>query len=182
MKYILLIFIILFMICICNKEGYMNNAPPPDRPDDIQFYACHDYSNINHLGNNNYKVKYNQLGEPLQGAYSHFLNEYKLRNYDEYFHSPICEEHYLFTHISNVNTPTEIIDHTNIIDQDKLLKVEEDFDANSIKDPYYIYRNPNYVSNKLLYSKEINDLFIKNHRSHDKENLLHRLDLNLYNK
>jgi len=160
----------------------MNNTPPSDRPDDIQFYSCNDYSNNKHLGNNNYKIKYNKLGKPLQGAYSHFLNEYKLRNYDEFFYSPICENNYLFTDISSVNPPTEIIDHTNILDQDKLLNIEKEYDSNSIKDPHYIYRNPNYVSNKLLYSKEINDLFIKNHRSHDKENLLHRLDLDMYNK
>lgn len=185
MKLIISLLFILFIYYInqCELlEGYIQNSPPSDRPDDIQFYACHDYSSPNNLGNNNYKINYHGIGEPLQGAYSHFLNEYKLRNYDDFFHSPICEHNYVFDTTAGVSPPNEIIDHTNILNQEELLRIQDTYDSKSIKDPHYVYRHPNYIENKLLYSDEINELFIKNHRSHDSENLLHRMDINLYNK
>jgi len=100
---------------------------------------------------------------------------YGIRNYDEIFHSPICESKYNFSGINNLSSP-EILDHTDVLEKDKLLKIEETYDKNSIKDPYYFYGNPNYIGNKITYNKEINELFLSNHRSKDTENMLHRLD------
>ena len=34
------------------KEGYINNNHPTDKPDNKQFYACHDYTQKDNLGNN----------------------------------------------------------------------------------------------------------------------------------
>ena len=87
---ILILILILLLLNIDLTEGFQINRPPQDTPDDVQFIACHDYSNNNNLGNNNYKVKSHGISVPLQGPYSHFLNRYKLRNYDEVFHSPAC--------------------------------------------------------------------------------------------
>ena len=42
----ILIVVILIIFLMNNKcEGYQDNKPPSDTPDDMQFYACHDYSN-----------------------------------------------------------------------------------------------------------------------------------------
>ena len=174
---IILFLSITFLLCnSCLKEGYISNQPPPNKPDDLQFYACHDYSSTNNLGNTNYKLKKHDIGEPLQGPYTYFLDEYGIRNYDEIFHSPICERHYNFNDVSSVNVPSEILDHEDLLRQDEILSLEEEYDKNSVKDPYYLYGNPEYIANKLIYSDEINELFLKNHTSHDEENLLHRLD------
>jgi len=172
----LLVISITFLLCnSCLKEGYISNQPPPNKPDDLQFYACHDYSSNNNLGNNNYKLNKHGVGEPLQGPYTYFIDEYGLRNYDEIFHAPICERPFSFKDISSVNTP-EIIDHSDLLKQDKLVSLEEEYDKNSVKEPYYLYGNPEYIANKLTYSDEINDLFLRNHTSNNEENLLHRLD------
>ena len=176
----LLIFIVIIsglclLITSCTQEGYQNNQHSLDTPDDLQFYACHDHSNTSNLGNNNYKLKKHGISEPLQGTYSYFLDVYGIRNYDEIFHSPICESKYNFSGINNLSSP-EILDHTDVLEKDKLLKIEETYDKNSIKDPYYFYGNPNYIGNKITYNKEINELFLSNHRSKDTENMLHRLD------
>ena len=66
-RYIYIIFIsllICFLYTSCKKEGYINK-PNKDKPDDLQFYACHDYNDINigkqsytTMGNNNYMLKY----------------------------------------------------------------------------------------------------------------------------
>ena len=133
---IILCFLLVRLSCI--KEGYFNNQPPTARPDDIQFYACHDYSNNDNLGNNNYKIKKHGIGEPLQGVYSHFLNKYELRNYDEIFHAPICETQYNFTDINELNN-REILDEDDILRKDEIKEDEAEYDKNGIKDPLYLY-------------------------------------------
>jgi len=179
MNQLLLIILIVSILCLlvssCKREGYVSNQPSRDRPDDLQYYSCHDYSGTKNLGNNNYKLKKHGIGEPLQGPYSYLLDIYGIRNYDEIFHAPICEKHYNFKNINNLTTP-EIIDHEDLLEEDKLLKIEKTYDENAVKDPYYLYGNPDYIGNKLTYSKGIDKLFLRNHRSHDAESLLHRLD------
>ena len=91
---LILIIIIISLLCKCNKEGYMNNDIPSDKPDDKQFYACNDHSQLSSngiksytMGNNNYKVKRHSVGEPLEGDYSSFLDIYRIRKYDEWNNS-----------------------------------------------------------------------------------------------
>ena len=69
----------------------------------------------------------------------------------------------------------EIVDSLDE-DQEDLLDEERLLDLYNIKDPHYVYVNPGYIGNTLIYSEDINELFLKNHRSHDAENLSHRLD------
>lgn len=181
--YLAIAVILCMTLCLNFNEGYVNNKPPKNYPDDIQYLACHDHSN-KYVGLNNYKLNKHGISEPLQGAYSYFLDEYKLRNYDELFHSPICEKQYNFKDISNIkknkgNKSHFIIDHSDT-NTAELLKKEEDYDKNAVKDPYYSYVNPNYIGNTLTYSDEINELFLKSHRSHDDETLMHRLDNSVY--
>ena len=176
MNEIIIICSILLLVFICNtKEGYINNNIPSDEPDNKQYYACHDYSNDN-LGNTNYKIKEHGVREPLEGVYSSFLDIYRIRKNSELFHAPICEKKYSFKDISAVNTPTHILDHSDISYEDELLDIENNYDKNSIKDPYYLLGNPKYIGNKLTYSDMGNKLFLREHDSHNKENLLHRLD------
>jgi hypothetical protein len=167
-----LLFYVLYTSC---REGYINK-PLKDEPDDIQFYACHDNSNMNHKGkqyktkgNNNYKLKKHGVGEPLEGTYSYFLDTYKIRSNDEIFHSPICEDKYTFTGINNLDVP-EIIDHRDALIEDEMLETEDEFENNSIKDPYYSYVSPLYIGNKLIYSDDTNKLFLETHHSYQGEN------------
>ena len=152
------------------KEGYINK-PLKDEPDDIQFLACHDYSDIDFKGkpyttkgNNNYKLKRHGVGEPLQGTYSYFLDTYKIRSHDEMFHAPICEDKYKFKEIGNLNVP-EILDHEDILKEKEMLVIEDEYEINSIKDPYYSYVNPQYIGNKLIYSDGTNKMFLETHHS-----------------
>ncbi len=179
LNYILIIIIIILLCSPNKKEGYINNNHPTDKPDNKQFYACHDYTQKDNLGNNNYKVIHHGVGEPLTGAYSSFLDIYRIRKYPELFHSPICEKKYSFQNITSVSPPTNIIDHSDILNQSELLTIEEEYDKNAIKDPYYSYSNPRHIGNKITYSDEANKLFIREHKSHDAENLSHRLDNNV---
>jgi len=145
-------------------EPYVNNKANPDYPDDIQFYACHDSDN-EHItfGQNNYKLKKHAIKEPQKGPYSAFLDVYRLRNYDEVFHAPICEKHYSFKDIHNLDEFRPIIDEMDSEDMDELLREEETLDMNAIKDPFYSYYNPKHIQNKILYSDEINKVFLQNH-------------------
>lgn len=177
------LFILLILFIPNNKvtnEGYQNNARPPDRPDDKQFYACHDYNpvefegdSIELKGNNNYKIIHNEIGIPLQGGYSHFLNTYELRNFEEIFHAPICEGQFNFNNVSSIESPSSLLMMEN--DQE-ILKLEADFDENNLKNPMYIYGNPKYIANKLIYNNEINELFLTNHRSRGDGQWISRLD------
>ena len=92
-----------------------------------------------------------------------------MRNYDEVFHAPICEKKYSFDDIHNLDEFRPIIDHDDALQEDKLLKEEEELDNNAIKDPFYSYYNPNHIQNKILYSDEINKVFLRNHLSHVEE-------------
>ena len=53
MNYCIVLFCLLLICWMSLKlpKGIWIIAPPSDRPDDIQFYACHDYSNSDNLGN-----------------------------------------------------------------------------------------------------------------------------------
>jgi len=172
--------IILLILFIPVNEGYQNNKRPSDRPDDLQFYACHDFNPVEFegelielKGNNNYKVMHHGIGEPLQGVYSDFLNTYEIRNFEEIFHAPICEGKYNFDTISSVESPTQLL----MIENDsEVLDIEEDYDEMGVKDPFYLYGNPRYISNKIMYSDEINELFLNNHRSREDGQWTSRLD------
>ena len=101
---ILICSLFLYVLYSSCNEGYINK-PLKDEPDDMQFLACHDYSSNQNLGNNNYKLKRHGVSEPLQGTYSYFLDTYKIRDYNEIFHAPICEEEYKFKDIGNLKVP-----------------------------------------------------------------------------
>jgi len=180
--------LIYFLYTFCQKEGYINK-PLKDEPDDLQFYACHDSGTIDFKGlplsmrgNNNYKLKRHGVGEPLQGAYSYFLDTYKLRNYDEIFHAPVCEGKYNFKDVTNLNMP-EILDHDDVVKEEKMLLAEEDYEKNSIKDPYYSYVSPKYIGNKITYNDNTIKMFLDSHRStSDDGQLMDRLDSRINDK
>jgi len=169
--YLLLLLLIGIIVSFRDTiEPYINNKVNPDHPDNIQFYACHDYDN-KHItfGQNNYKLKKHSIKEPQKGPYSAFLDVYGLRNYDEVYHAPICEKHYSFKDIHNLDEFRPIIDEKDSEKMDELLRDEEELDKNGIKDPLYPYYNPNYIQNKILYSDEINKVFLQTHYLHDDE-------------
>jgi hypothetical protein len=181
-KYILPLLLLFFLIN--QGEGYQNNTPPADRPDEIRFKVCHDYSSNDNLGNNNYKLHKHHIGNPLQGTYSSFLDTYDIRNYDEFFHAPLCESEYNFANIQSLDNRLipDSIDKSvdDIYDIYDIYEEEVNLDKVHTRDPNFVYVNPEYIGNKLLYPRHINKIFLKNHKSHDTENLQHRLDSSLY--
>ena len=145
--------------------------------------ACHDNSSNGNLGNNNYKLHNHKIGTPLQGVYSTFLDTYGIRNYDEFFHSPICEEEHDFSSITalehreipdSLDTSLDTLEERN-----QIYQKEKQLDEFYIRDPHYVYHNPKHIGNKILYPDEINKVFIKNHHSHDTEIMQHRMDIGL---
>lgn len=176
-----LILPILLLLLLSNiNEGYQNNSPPSDRPDEIQFMACHDYSSNTNLGNNNFKLNSHKIGEPLSGNYSSFLDAYGIRNYDEFFHAPICENDNIlnFEAINSLEF-REIPDSTDLNIKD-IYKEEIILDRYGTKDPNYLYVNPKFIGNKLLYPNKIIDKFLMSHKTHETETLQHRMDKSLY--
>ena len=164
--WLFIIVLVLLLLCITKeKEGYQNNDHNADKPDDKQFYACHDYSH-DIPGTTNYKVKSHGIGKPLQGVYSQFLNTYGLRNFDEIFHSPICDGNYRFDNIDDL-TVRPIIDATDAKDEEKLVDNEKKLDELGLHNPMYLHGNPQHIGNKITYSDKINELFIKTHHTHD---------------
>jgi len=185
--------LIYFLYTFSQKEGYINR-PRKDEPDDLQFYACHDDEKIKFKGGlystrgiNNYKLKRHEIGEPLRGTYSDFLDIYKVRDNDEMFHAPICESDYEFKgykglrskpNFKNTNNLSivPIIDHEDALKEDEMLKTENEYEKNSIKDPYYSYIDPKYIGNKLTYSDKTIKLFLSTHRTMEEDQLTHRYD------
>jgi len=191
---LLLLCLVCILIYPCFNEGYINR-PLKDEPDDIQFYACHGKDTIKYKGEdknitgyNNYKLKKHGIGLPLQGVYSHFLDTYKIRNYDEIFHAPICENepgsfesNDSFKDISNLEHP-EIFEFKDLSKSKEMLEKEKYYEEHSTKEPNYKYVDPNYIANKLTYSDEINELFLKTHHAHDEGVLHHRIDDRILDK
>ena len=165
---ILICSLFLYVLYSSCNEGYINK-PLKDEPDDMQFLACHDYSSNQNLGNNNYKLKRHSVGEPLQGTYSYFLDTYKIRDYNEIFHAPICEKEYKFKDIGNLTVP-EILDHGDATKEEDMLTIEDEYEKNSIKDPYYSFVSPKYIGNKLTYTDATNEMFLDTHHSQQGEN------------
>ena len=172
---------ILLLFLICNiTEGYQNNMPPPNRPDEIQFMTCHDYSSNTNLGNNNFKLNNHKIGNPLSGNYSFFLDAYGIRNYDEFFHAPICEkdDRYNFEAINSLDF-REIPDSTDL-NKEEIYKEEIELDKFLIKDPNYLFVNPKFIGNKILYPELVNEKYLMSHKTHETETLQHRMDKSLY--
>ena len=166
-------------------EGYQNNQPPPDRPDELQFMACHDNrvipfdnQDVTLLGNNNYKLHKHNIGMPASGVYSSFIDTYGIRNYDEFFHAPICEQPYDFSPIQSLQH-RPIPDSTDE-DIETIYAEERAIDEYSIRDPHHVYVDPEYIGNQVLYPKHINKIFLQNHHSHNTEIMQHRMDRGLY--
>ena len=61
-----------------------------------------------------------------------------------------------------------------------MLKVEEEYEKNSIKDPFFKYVNPNNIGNTLIYSDNALKMFLNTHISSNEEQLSDRLDSNKY--
>ena len=176
-----LILPILLLLLICNlTEGYQNNTPSPNRPDELHFLPCHDYSNDNNLGNNNYKLINRKIIMPLEGVYSKFIDAYDIRNYDEYFHAPICGKNarYNFEAINSLGF-REIPDSTDL-NKDDIYSKEVELDKYGVKDPNYLYVNPSFIGNRLIYPESINEKYLNSHKTHETETLQHRMDESLY--
>jgi hypothetical protein len=195
---ILLLFSLILLLT--TNEGYKNNTeiyqanmPPPDRPHEIQFKACHDYSTGDHRGfpvelkgSNNYKLERHHIRNPGTGVYSSFLNTYDIRNFDEFFHAPICEKEYTFQDINSLSNRVIPLDDAT---QSRLgmnetlndiIERENQLDSRGVRNPDYKYVRAGYIGNKLTYPDDLTKLLVKNHESHNDQNLQHRLDERLY--
>lgn len=196
-KILLILSLLLF---INNYEGYKNNSeiyqanmPPPDKPHEIQFKACRDHSEVVHRGvpvklkgTNNYKLEKHKIRSPGKGVYSSFLNTYGIRNFDEFFHAPICEDDYRFYDINSTENRMITMDTSTQqrlginTTTDEILENEKRMDSIGVRNPYYYYVTPEYIGNKITYSDDLTKLLVDSHESHNEENLQHRLDDRLY--
>jgi len=182
MKCVLLITVIFYLFLLLKlvgkiKETFTDNQVESLKPDDTQFYACHDNS-FRGRGNTNYKLIHNRITPPLHGPYSEFLDEFGIRNYSHFYHAPICgsdgsdgsdEEHQFDfkTDISGYYRP--LYDDSDQIFKDEFMELERVYDENGLKDPFYTYYNPQTIQNKITFSDEINNLFLREFSGHIEE-------------
>ena len=184
--YLLLILVLIFLLCNQNEgyTGYMENKSTYDYPDDTVFFACsenlnvHDCNQYDKLSCNNnrncifqnnrcinkkypnthYQVNSNAVKEPLEGTFSAFLDVNKIRTYDHFYHSPICEDTYEFiSDTKNQNRP--IIQEEDEING--LLMQEKKLDEQISKDPFFIYESANYNGNRILYDSKLQTMFLE---------------------
>ena len=167
-------FIFVILLCNFNKENYENiyekNEVLPDEPDDKQFYACRqqvftedeDYPFMQYP-NSNYRVKQNQVRKPLNGTFSAFMDVNKIRTYDHFYHSPICEddnESYDFN--TNIDSAFRLIPGAfPEEDINEIYNSEREKDSRDLRNPFYTLGNPEYLANKILYEDDIQDMFLK---------------------
>jgi len=164
--------------------GYMKNKSTSEYPDDTVFYSCNEkvkleecdnLSEINcenkqnciyneglckpkRFPNNHYKIDTNAIKEPLEGTFSAFLDVNKIRTYDHFYHSPICEDTYEFiSDTKNQNRP--IIQEEDEISG--LLEREKKMDEESMKDPLFTYESSDYEGNRILHDSNLQTLFLE---------------------
>ena len=184
-NYLLFFFCILFLLMFCSSiENYENiyesNKILPNQPDDKQFYACRQEKITNdedypyqQYPNSNYRVLTNQVSKPLKGTYSAFLDVNKLRTYDHFYHSPICEddiilnedgsikENHSFTFNTDINSQFRLIPGAfPEEDRSTLYEQELEKDSHDLRNPYFLYGNPKFIQNKITYDDEINTMFL----------------------
>ena len=167
-------FFLLLCLIFMNKEGFINtyesNEVLSDEPDDVQYYACRqDVSSDNSdypfqkYPNSNYRVKHNNVKKPQKGTFSAFLDSHKIRTYDHFYHSPICEddnESYDFN--TNIDSAFRLIPGAfPEEDINEIYKVEREKDSHDLRNPFYTLGNPEYLANKILYEDDIQDMFLK---------------------
>lgn len=167
-RIILLIFLVIVSFFDC--EGFINLyqrnfSEESNYPDKNQFYPVHNHNKVKIgndelmiLGNNNYKVINNSVKEPLSGSFSAFLDVNKIRTFDHFFRSPITDKKYGFDVSYERQYEYDIIQNEDN-NKKELLRKEKENDL-LINNPYYLYGHPKNNS-KILYSEELQDLFLK---------------------
>ena len=121
----------------------------------------------------------NPLPRTMDGNLSDFIEIYGLRSYDAYHRTPICDAHYNFENISDLEF-REIPDGLDV-EIDDIYELEATLDQNDTRDPNFVYINPEYIENKLIYDEDTNQLILRFHRSSESQNLNFRLDSDIYN-
>ena len=167
-----------------SNNGYMKNKSTEKYPDDTVFFACNEKiaieecDNLNKTNctnnrkciykdgscqskrfpNNHYKIDTNSIKDPLEGTFSAFLDNTKIRTYDHLYHSPICEDTYEF--ISDYkNQYRPIIQEEDEISG--LLQNEKDLDKVAMKDPSFTYESADYEGNRILHDSKLQQLFLE---------------------
>ena len=170
--YTLGFFLILHVIFI--NEGFINNYESNEtlsnEPDNIQYYSCRQDVFTENLEfpfkkypNSNYRIKRNSVKKPQKGTFSAFLDTHKIRTYDHFYHSPICEddnESYDFN--TNIDSAFRLIPGAfPEEDINEIYRVEREKDSHDLRNPFYTYGNPEYLENNILYEDDIQDMFLK---------------------
>jgi hypothetical protein len=164
---ILYFFSFLLLLYILSIENYENNNIRSDRPDDKQYYACRSKQFTNNpdypfqeYPDSNYRVVKNSVEKPLKGTYSAFLDTNKIRTYNHFYHSPICENDYSFE--NDIDSQFRLIPGAfPEEDISRIYENEKRKDSKGVRNPYYLYGNPNFIENKVLYDEELQDMFIR---------------------
>ena len=179
---ILYLLILILFILSYTIEGYINQIYEPNKiksnkPDDIQYYACRQDKLSNNpdypfqkYPNSNYRIKNNMVSIPQRGAFSAFLDSHNIRTYDHFYHAPICEDDFeSYDFNTDINSQFRLIPgafpEENI---QEIYKEELEKDSHDLRNPYYTYGNPEYISNKIIYNNDIQDIFLKVKSNMDK--------------
>ena len=166
--FIIIMIFLLFYNSNINIENYINsyqnNKTLSNEPDDKQFYFCSHSKFKNDIDypfeeypNSNYKVKINSIKKPLKGTFSSFIDIHKLRSYDHFYHAPICEDTYSFN--NNIRSQFRSIIQADD-DISLLLEEEKNKDSYGLNNPYFLYGNPQFIQNKILYDNDIQKNFL----------------------
>ena len=160
-----IIILLVFVLCSTSKmkEAYENvyqkNDIRAEEPDDTQFYACNN-AKFQDFANSDYHLRRNAVREPMQGTFSAFLDVNKIRTYDHFYHAPICEDTYPF----DTEFTSQFRDIPGAFPEENvpsILAAEKAKDAHDLHNPYYFYGHPDYIQNKILYTKLLQDMFLK---------------------
>jgi len=173
---LLLFFLIFLFILYYNRdsyeyyeyyENYENNSGSGSKPDSTQFYSCEhskfkndpEYPFENYPANN-YMVKQNRVSLPLKGTYSSFIDINKIRTYDHFYHSPICENPYGFE--ENLDAQFRLIPGAFPEEDISLMyETELEKDEDPLRDPTYLYGNPKFIGNTILYGEGLQKKFLE---------------------
>ena len=176
---LILLFFLLFIFCQNTTENYINpttqiyerNLANKDKPDDTQFYGCRQEVETSpnypfkRFPNSNYRVKTNQVSLPLKGAFSAFLDVLKIRNYNHFYHAPICEDD---PGKESYNFNTDIDSQFRLIpgafpeeDINALYGIEKEKDSHDLRNPFYYYSDTENIERPILYEPELQDMFLR---------------------
>ena len=141
--------------------------------DNTRYLHCSDSSELNHRNrftgepvsgyglNNNYFVEDTDITYTGgTGDFSKFLDVYKLRTEPPALQAPICMHKTSFE--NNLHIPSFFRQIYEGGDSSEILEIEKSYE-DLIHDPFYKYRGPLELKNRLILDDKTNDMILRQH-------------------